>query len=84
MRPIPGGQERWEQNPPRRSHSWADAPTGDSPAGHRERRLSAEMLSTAQPCLSPATAAEQVPAAEIQVSLWHLDGSSHYTPKQVL
>lgn len=28
----------------------------------------------AQPCSSPASSAEQVPAAEIQVSLWHLGG----------
>lgn len=38
MRAMPGGQERWEQNPPRRSQSWADARTGGSPAGHGERR----------------------------------------------
>lgn len=46
-RPIPGGQERAEQNPPRRSQSCADARSGGSPAGHGERRFPAEMLSTA-------------------------------------
>lgn len=62
MRPIPGGQERWEQNPRRRSQSWVDAPTGGSPAGHGDSRISAEMLSTAAgPCAASVSPALLVP-----------------------
>lgn len=70
MRAMPGGQERWEQNPPRRSQSWADARTGGSPAGHGERRrLSAEMPSTAPaPCAARVSPAPARPLPRVPLS----------------